>query len=203
MDPSVASFWMHQCTDQDDIDDFVSSVPFTKPNHQVGCVFIAINDNMATSSEWTIPQGSQGGGNHWSLLVINNVNNGAGGVPSYLHFDSVRHSGNLNVAKEFAEKFHRYFYPDPTSNDSSSSVQVIPAKTPQQVNGYDCGVHVIGAAKVFANFTQQQQQQQWSDDFQKKLLENILEEAVGDDPSEFCAKLRQEIVSEIRRLKDK
>mmetsp|Transcript_22685 Transcript_22685/g.42188 ORF Transcript_22685/g.42188 Transcript_22685/m.42188 type:complete len:206 (-) Transcript_22685:859-1476(-) len=197
MDPSVTSFWMHQCQDEDDIDDFVSSVAFPKREKSTfGRIFVAVNDNMSTTSAWQTS--SKTNGNHWSLLVINVEHHDV----QYWHFDSVRHSGNWEAAKDIAKKFSQYVYPQNTpQHNSQSAVQVIQARTPQQLNGYDCGVHVLGAAKAFANMTSDSDNDDSSSCNSVEILENELQKVVGHDTSAFCVKLREEIASEIHRLK--
>lgn len=242
MDPSVVSFWMHQCTDEDEIEDFVKSTPFPgkrkgKTSEGVsGVIFIAVNDSMAAppssssygSNAWKTPNN----GNHWSLLVVevlmvgdsDHLTSDAAKSDARIwcwHFDSVRNSGNLCAAEDIAHKIRCHVYPEAdiessslsTKSDSSQKrhhgAMVQPVETPQQRNGYDCGVHAVGAAEILSeyyctssspeehdgtntNVTLQQQQQK---------LEECLRTKIHRSGSEdFCATLRLKIASEIRRL---
>jgi sentrin-specific protease 8 len=196
MDPSVVSFWMHQCCDEEDINDFVSSVPFPKRQKSSrGRIFVAVNDNMSAASNWQIPKS----GNHWSLLVID-VTGDEDDEVQYWHFDSVSSSGNLRAAEDIAQKFRAHVYPSGKAKSSETNLTVTSAETPQQENGYDCGVHVLGAAKVFSNLTDADSIGESSMN-SLKVLENSLKTAIGNNPSEFCGNLRTEIASEIQRLR--
>jgi sentrin-specific protease 8 len=191
MEPSVASFWMHQCVEEDEIEEFLSNVPFPKQRTpsssqqpesvEGGRIFVAVNDNMSVESNWQSPRA----GNHWSLLVIHVSTESV----DYWHFDSVRHSGNDQAARDIAAKFQTHVYPS-----LSSRVPVVPANTPQQCNGYDCGLHVLGATKLFASIPHCQG---------KECLERELNDAVGNDPVDFCFKLRQEIATKIHQWSKK
>merc|ERR1712161_130978 len=111
MDPSVVSFWIHQCTDQDDIKEFVNNIDFpgkdgTSSNS--GVIFVPVNDNMSNSSNsWQIPNS----GSHWSLLLIvvgcdkneNNNDDDSEVTLRFWHFDSIRNSGNIRAAQDIAE----------------------------------------------------------------------------------------------------
>ena len=213
MDPSVVSFWMHQCVDQDEIDDFCASTRFPGRGDQSdGTIFIAVNDKMSrtSSSPFSFHDNWQvsGGGNHWSLLVIQ-VEGGAStkkrkttGESSkqqtigFWHFDSVRNSGNLRAAQDIASKFSQHVYPGASILTQSTEGMVQQAKTPQQENGYDCGVHVLGAAKILSNSLLMNP----SSDI--LTLEKSLRQEMGANPQDFCSNLRHEISSEIRRLHD-
>ncbi|KAL3905652.1 MAG: hypothetical protein SGILL_009593 [Bacillariaceae sp.] len=194
IDPIVTSFFMHQCNDEEDAKDLVSCLPFPKVSdgsaERFGRVFIAVSDNMAKGSDYQTP----GLGSHWSLLV---TRVSLGGV-EYYHFDSMKKSGNFVAAQDIAVKLSRYVYPDvkletKRSNSSSSATNPIvqACATPYQANGYDCGVHVLGAAKIFANIPPETP---------TEALEQALKQGMGDDPSKYCAALRQEIASAIREV---
>ena len=87
VDPSVISCLMHQCTDEDDIEDFRKGFDLVTD----GKLFIAVNDNMRLGANWMIPNS----GNHWSLLAI--VFEGGKAVAAW-HFDSMQSSDNINAA---------------------------------------------------------------------------------------------------------
>jgi sentrin-specific protease 8 len=190
MDPSIVSFFMHQCIDEEEIEELVNSLPFPKApqskDDRPGRIFIAVSDNMAVGSDYQTPRI---GGNHWTLLVVCLVKADV----QFLHFDSMKGSGNSLAAGHIARKIARYVYPN-ESGSVRSKTTTQAAKTPQQANGYDCGVHVLGAAKMFVN---QSATNSLGD------YEEALHTSVGGNAMKFCADLRQEIVSEIRRLSSK
>ena len=126
MDPAVVSFLMHQC-DHDDWIEFATS--FTTPTEKL---IIPINNAHAPSSAW------QTHGSHWSLLVMS-----PNEKQEMWHFDSVS-SANQVAAKAVMERFQCLF--DLTSNN----LHLREIVTPQQQNGYDCGLHALCAAEVVA-----------------------------------------------------
>lgn len=131
MDPAVVSFYMHQCIDEDEIQEFVQGNPQLQT---CSLIFIPINNGHAPSNTWHEQRGT-----HWSLLVIVRRADDAG--IRYLHFDSVTGS-NARTVQAVAEKFSRILKPQ------SFPVVLVECTTPQQRNGYDCGLHVLAAAEV-------------------------------------------------------
>lgn len=231
MDPAAVSFWMHQCTDQDDIDDFVSNTPFPSQDTGGGTIFIPINDHHGVAASWEKP----GGGAHWSLLVVQvprmKKNDEKGGADrdrsavQYWHFDSSSSpsgldSRNLRAAQDVAQRLEDCVYGNNGSsggntkyNEKSAvgvkpvTVKVHSAQTPQQTNGYDCGVHVLGAARVISSCRSVDNVDDDNDNNDDDdsnsvcaIWESKLMAAFGRDPAAFCAALRQKVASEIRRL---
>ncbi len=138
--------------------------------NQVNIIFLPINDNhAATLSSFQQP----GSGNHWSLLVLIMAKvqkeNGAHhssiypstlsspGIKSmFFHFDSskgMNASSATSVSKKVNEMIS-IFTADYTSqkfNGKRTKYQnnpVIECITPQQQNGYDCGIHTLAAASA-------------------------------------------------------
>jgi hypothetical protein len=124
VDPSVVTFLMHQC-DEEDLEEF--SARFDKGREKY-CV--PINNGHASSAAWKRPCG----GSHWSLLLV------IGDL--YWHFDSVK-GGNSPAARAVAKVFSNILGHD-------ESGKVIEVTTPQQHNSYDCGLHALAAAEVLA-----------------------------------------------------
>eukprot|EP00536_Pseudo-nitzschia_multiseries_P014913 jgi/Psemu1/40539/gm1.40539_g len=138
LDPSVVSFWMHQCVERDEIEDLVKNTNFPgrDNNNKGGLILVPVNDTMVstTSGDW-----KSNSGTHWSLLVVDVVvvelNNTEVVVVnetqsqkqkqqqqqqqqsqkqqslSFWHFDSIRGSGNLQAARDIAERVRRDVYP--------------------------------------------------------------------------------------------
>ena len=186
LDPSVLSFFVHQCVDEEDIEDFANSTCFSRH----GRIFFPINDNMEMSSNWQIPNG----GNHWSLLVaiVNNDN------VTFWHFDSIKNSGNQRAAQDIVQKLmahSRLFFRGETTAATPVPYHytLIPAKTPIQQNGYDCGVHMLAAAKLFSSVSVTEKDQHL------EIYEKVLQKHVQNNP-DFCQILRFEIAHEILRL---
>jgi sentrin-specific protease 8 len=205
MDPAVLSFFMHQCTDDEDVKDFVTNTRF--PETSGGTVFLPVNDNMALSSNWKLPKS----GSHWSLLVVMVMIQGdeEEKTVEFWHFDSVRNSGNRQAAQDIADKMGQHIFvcpqEDPSSNSSSStsSSPVIhrsrpsilhAASTPPQSNGYDCGIHVLATAQLFSSMTMTT-----TTDSRLEAYESKLRNYVHETP-DFCQTLRTSIANDILRL---
>eukprot|EP00957_Ditylum_brightwellii_P134824 10279501-Ditylum_brightwellii.AAC.1 len=174
LDPSVISFMMHQCDDED-LHDLASSWTITGTKR----FFIPINDNFGASKrKFGIP----GGGNHWSLLLVvlmiqgeqNNATSsceeegeGAKGGNEideaisartrphmcFLHFDSCR-GHNTQSAKVVAKRFHRAVklaFDDDNNDIDNDIMTIIECNNPQQYNSYDCGVHTLMAAEALSD----------------------------------------------------
>ncbi|XP_042905603.1 sentrin-specific protease 8 isoform X1 [Parasteatoda tepidariorum] len=100
-------------------------------------VFFPVNDCRAQ----TIP-----GGTHWSLLVYKSSEN------LFQHYDSYSCSSNLSVAEHLAEVLFPFLRNSSTAGHSPNLQEMVCA---QQMNSYDCGMHVIcntdGLCKKYLN----------------------------------------------------
>jgi hypothetical protein len=128
MDPAVISFLMHQCTDDDDLLEFMEG---NSALHQAQRILCPVSDSHIPSEQW-----QRRSGTHWSLLIIEQ---GSGDGTYFYHWDSVRGS-NYRAAQAVADKFALIF-------QHSATPAVVECASPQQNNGYDCGLHVLAAAK--------------------------------------------------------
>ena len=173
-------------------------------------VFVPISDQFGASrSAFARP----GGGYHWSLLLWEidatyfEVNNRFGTSEVkvfYRHFDSSR-GCNALAAAAVAKRLHDVLCSSfdelddvlcasASKVDGIAKVEVIECKTPQQRNGYDCGVLTLGFAEALST----------SDGFVKKvedyesLLQSYFEENGGH--GEFAFGLRERIGDDIREL---
>lgn len=171
-DPSVISFLMHQCTDEEDIHDFKEGY-----NNFVNIkkMFVPINNDHATSHQ------RPGGGTHWSLLVVVLLEVRQD-QRMYWHFDSIR-GNNFNAARAVANKFENVF------GNSTAAEEVLECQTPQQENGYDCGIHVLAAAEALCLVKSQD----------VVSHEAALQEWVSKRES-FAIESRKSIASDIRKL---
>eukprot|EP00934_Nitzschia_sp_Nitz4_P002309 Nitzschia sp. Nitz4//scaffold3_size479765//4345//5043//NITZ4_000004-RA/size479765-processed-gene-0.36-mRNA-1//1//CDS//3329550470//2309//frame0 len=174
-DPSVISFFMHQCVDHDEVEDFVSSTVFPS----VGRVFVPINDNMSYDADWQTPFG----GSHWTLLLITLSH---GNKYEFWHFDSFQNSGNHKAASSVATKLATHFL-----KLHPSTVNVVQAKTPQQRNGHDCGIHVLAATEAFLSIN--------SDSIDEYVV--ALEQLVSNS-RDLGSNMRQKIAAKVEELLD-
>ncbi|CAI5475618.1 unnamed protein product [Closterium sp. Yama58-4] len=120
--PSV-SFWLNICPSDDDVTETMA--PLGVESKEL--IALAVNDN----NDPTLPEA----GSHWSLLLFIRSRR------LFLHFDSAG-SHNLEAAKGLAEKLQALLGVTVTDDTFQS------ASTPQQLNGYDCGVYVLAIAKA-------------------------------------------------------
>jgi hypothetical protein len=176
LDPSVVSFLMHQCDDNDDLVDISRGYD----NWTCSRLFVPINDNLS-SENWTTP----GAGTHWSLLVIVPAQS-----PLYLHMDSVPGSKNALTAQAVAEKWEEaYWLTLPYQNERAIRVQEL--DVPSQRNGNDCGMHVLAAVRalqgVEADASVAVYRAKLADTLEKDLSKNVM----------FMKEFRREIVDEI------
>jgi sentrin-specific protease 8 len=174
LDPAVASFLMHQVQDEEEMREFTAGYhhfEFTK------CIFVPINDNMG-SQHWQTP----GLGSHWSLLLVlllpvsssssslspspSSAAAAAAEVtttPLFFHFDSVTGS-NQKSAHAVATKFYQawemtqiqqHAHPSVPRDHEQTTIElhVQQCASPQQRNGYDCGMHVLANAQDLADCT--------------------------------------------------
>jgi sentrin-specific protease 8 len=131
MDPAVISFLMHQCTDDEDLLEFMEGNATLLQARRILC---PINDGHIPSEQW-----QRCSGTHWSLLIIEQSN---GGNVHYYHWTSVKGS-NARAAQAVADKLAVIF-------QNNATPTVVECASPQQVNGYDCGLHVLAAAEFLA-----------------------------------------------------
>jgi hypothetical protein len=133
-------------------------------------LFLPINDTNAISN---MSKFTSTVGNHWSLLVVVILvvklqKNHSGHIfqPLYLHFDSMKNSTNCSTALAVARKINLVLNLDASSIiDSSSRKQPVQerasdistdeilyrnCKTPQQINSWDCGIHMLCATNILA-----------------------------------------------------
>ncbi|KAL6979282.1 Ulp1 peptidase [Sarracenia purpurea var. burkii] len=127
--PSIA-FWITNCPDIESLEDFLPPLNLSGKK----LVIFPINDNNdVTEAE---------GGSHWSLLAFERNAN------IFVHHDSY---GGFNAehAKRLFKAIARYM----GVADWASTCQYLEcSKTPQQVNGYDCGLYVAAIAKAICSW---------------------------------------------------
>ena len=199
----------------------------TELSKQWFCGIVPVNDSHAD------PPGSMakiGGGTHWSLLLViippytTTTNTTAMTVtsttaPSFLHFDSSPLMSNSTAARIVADKMHRILLDDRrcsvscegSSGGCNENIHVIECHTPNQVNGYDCGIHTLLAADaagaVAVEMTMMMTLKDlafggYFVDVMREKVEAYLHHMVNDHrgPSRMARELRTEIVSDVRSL---
>ncbi|XP_028105828.1 NEDD8-specific protease 1-like isoform X1 [Camellia sinensis] len=127
--PSIA-FWIANCPDIESFKDFVE--PLNLSSKKLVIFPVNNNDNV-TEAE---------GGNRWSLLVFERNANVS------VHHDSY---GGLNAGH--AKQLYRAIVGYMGISDMASACKyVVRSKTPQQVNGYNCGLYVTTIVKAICSW---------------------------------------------------
>ena len=125
MDPSVVSFLVTYCSEDEEFEDLSNGIEICKRSW----ILLPVNNNDSAVNNMNA--------SHWSLLACH-VSSG-----SLFHFDSCQPSNNL-AAKRVATNLYRLL-------KRREEPVVINVKTaPQQSNGNDCGVYAILVAKRIA-----------------------------------------------------
>lgn len=213
---SVISYLMHQC-DEEDEDELTSlnhAWKLLKLCSKQGAdgdnkeppksttfqrLFVPINDQYAHSKScFAIP----GGGSHWSLLIWDIVATSYSDFRSnklhvesmYYHFDSS--SGyNASAAKAVSVKLHKVL----CCVSSSIFIENVDLKnpvectTPQQTNGYDCGVFMLAVAGALSCDGSGENKEE----FERTIRTYF--DGMGDN---FALTLRKQIADNIRQLSD-
>ncbi|KAM7496682.1 hypothetical protein LguiA_021096 [Lonicera macranthoides] len=119
--PSI-SFWVTNCPDLESIKDFLQPLNFPRKK----LVIFPINDNDDVEKAE--------GGSHWGLLAFYRGKN------VFVHHDSFGGS-NKRYAKRLYEALVPYM-------GILNGAYVECSNTPQQMNGYDCGLYVLTIARA-------------------------------------------------------
>mmetsp|Transcript_29967 Transcript_29967/g.82250 ORF Transcript_29967/g.82250 Transcript_29967/m.82250 type:complete len:275 (+) Transcript_29967:3-827(+) len=199
LDPSVMSFLMHQCQDEDELQEFAAGTCRNFRGNGRLRLIVPINDDFLNANM------TEGAGMHWSLLVL--WLRGGGGVVELsddtsrssaretevvaLHLDSSSPS-NRQAAKRVAQKIQQAQRLSFSSNNKTTSkpMTVIECAVPRQQNGYDCGVHVLISAEAILPVTapSSKDPSRIQQDVEQKLKE------VLDDASSRCLEVRRTLV---------
>ncbi|EEF30121.1 NEDD8-specific protease 1 [Ricinus communis] len=169
LSPSVA-FWISNCLDTESLKDFLE--PLKLPDKKL--VMFPVNNNEDVNLAE--------GGSHWSLLVYERSCN------VFVHHDS--YSGtNKRHALQLYKAVARYIG---TSDATAHAKYMDLNDSPQQVNGYDCGLYVTAIAGAICY---------WNESCDRKerdcLWFSVVKEQVT--PAAVAA-MRTEILSLIRSL---
>lgn len=124
--PSIA-FWISNCPDTESLKDFLQPLNlFSKK-----LVILPVNNN----DDVTVSEG----GSHWSLLAFERNAN------VFVHHDSY---GGIN--SRHAKRLYKAIAGYMGTDDHCKYLEW--DKTPQQVNGYDCGLYVAAIAKAICSW---------------------------------------------------
>ncbi|KAG9455088.1 hypothetical protein H6P81_007992 [Aristolochia fimbriata] len=127
--PPSISFWIANCPDLSSLKDFIEPLKLAIRK----LVFFTVNDN----NDMDLAEG----GNHWSLLVYDRNSN------VFVHHDSIRGSNGRH-----AQKLYKAVTGFMTISGSSSGASFTEGPTPQQENGYDCGLYCLTIAEVICEW---------------------------------------------------
>ncbi|EOA13952.1 hypothetical protein CARUB_v10027072mg [Capsella rubella] len=162
--PSIA-FWISNCPDAESLKDFMKPLKCGDKD----LLIFPVNDNLNVEEAE--------GGLHWSLLVYYKDAN------TFFHHDSL-----MGVNKWSAKQLFEAVSPFVSDGDA---VYREYNETPQQKNGYDCGVYLLAIARVvcewFTSEGMKKRDELWFTD---------VKEAVPD----VVNHLREEILELIKRL---
>lgn len=125
--PPSISFWLTNCPNVDILKEFLA--PLNLPDKKL--IIFPVNDNEDVNEAE--------GGAHWSLLAFERDAN------VFVHHDSC---GGMNArhAKRLYKTVLGFM------GTSSSGKYVECSSSPQQQNGYDCGLYVIAIASVISSW---------------------------------------------------
>ncbi|KAE9463488.1 hypothetical protein C3L33_04618, partial [Rhododendron williamsianum] len=124
--PSIA-FWISNCPDVDYLKDFLQPLNLSRKS----LVILPVNNN----NDVTVAEG----GSHWSLLAFERTAN------VFVHHDSY---GGIN--SRHAKRLYKAIVGYMETSDTCRYLAW--DRTPQQVNGYDCGLYVTAIAKAICSW---------------------------------------------------
>ncbi|KAI7983771.1 NEDD8-specific protease 1 [Camellia lanceoleosa] len=127
--PSIA-FWIANCPDIESLKDLIEPLNLSSKKLEI---FPVNNNDDVTEAE---------GGNHWSLLVFERNSN------VFVRHDSYR-GLNAGHAKQLYRAIVGYMG---IYDMASACTYVECSKTPQQVNGYNCGLYGVAIAKAICSW---------------------------------------------------
>jgi sentrin-specific protease 8 len=167
--PSIA-FWIMNCPAVESLEDFLE--PLHLPDKKL--VIFPVNDNDDVSKAEA--------GSHWSLLAFERNAN------TFVHHDS-----NRGINKWHAKRLYNAVVGFMSVCNSASDASYLECTdSPQQVNGYDCGLYVTSIARAICS---------WHGSGEDKDKDELWFSAVKEQvtPS-TVAGMRGEILSLIRGL---
>ena len=128
--PPSITFWIMNCP-AESLKDFLD--PLDLPNKEL--VIFPVNDNDDV--------GEAEGGFHWSLLAFERS------INTFVHHDSSRGGWNKHPAKRLYNAVKKFMS---VSNSGTDPVYMECTDSPNQVNGYDCGMYVLAIARKICSW---------------------------------------------------
>jgi sentrin-specific protease 8 len=128
LEPSL-SFWLANCPDQAEFRQTLTQLGLSEKD----VILLAVNDNREVDT--------YGGGTHWSLLAFfrgENISEGR-----FVHYDSANGSN-----RRYAQQLANLLSPELLGR----RVEIVSETSPQQMNGWDCGVYVLGLANTLCKW---------------------------------------------------
>ncbi|CAN6871231.1 unnamed protein product [Brassica oleracea] len=163
--PASIAFWISNCPDAESLKDFMKPLRLL----DIDLVILPVNDNLNVELEE--------GGLHWILLVYYKETN------SFFHHAYFMGANQWN-ARQLYNAVSLFV------SDGDAAFREC-GDTPQQKNGYDCGVHLLATAQVickwFSSGGMKNRDELWLSDV-KETVPNVVNN------------LREEILGLIRRL---
>ena len=167
--PSIA-FWITNCPDVCDLKDFLE--PLKLPDKKL-VIFPVNNNNDVSVAE---------GGSHWSLLAYYRSGN------VFMHHDS---NGQMN--KRHAMRLFKSVVGYIGSSSSACNAKYLECiGTPQQVNGYDCGLYVTATARTICCCYESSENKDATDLWFSAVKEQVTPSVVSE--------MRKEILGVIKDL---
>ncbi|XP_031252138.1 NEDD8-specific protease 1-like [Pistacia vera] len=160
--PSIA-FWLMNCPDATSLKDFIEPLKL----HEKKLVIFPVNDNDDVS----IAEG----GSHWSLLAYERNAN------VFVHHDS-NHGMNKMRGKQLFKAVVG-FIGDSTSVSTAKYLEC--SDSPQQTNGFDCGVYVTAIARVLCCWYDSSEHKDKDDMWFSSVKERITPSAVAETRKEI------------------
>ncbi|KAK8550738.1 hypothetical protein V6N13_119242 [Hibiscus sabdariffa] len=170
--PSIA-FWITNCPDVNDLKDFLEPLKLLDKN----LVVFPVNNNDDVSLAE--------GGSHWSLLAY------------YRSADVfVHHDSSQQMNKRHAMKLYKSVVGYIRGSSSVGNDKYIECiETPQQINGYDCGLYVTATVRTICS---------WYESSESKNDKDLWFSAVKDQVTPLAvSELRKEILRLIKDLMSK
>ncbi|XP_010253516.1 PREDICTED: NEDD8-specific protease 1 [Nelumbo nucifera] len=166
--PPSISFWAINCPDLNSLKDFVE--PLQLPDKKL-VIFVVNNNEDVTWAE---------GGTHWSSLVYER------GANIFVHHDSVAGSNSSH-----AKRLYRAITGFMGISGSVPDVRYVEyTATPQQMNGYDCGLYVIAIAKVICSWYESDRSEDKANLWFSALKEQVVPSAVAEMRSQILKLVR-------------
>ena len=187
LDPSIISFFMLQCNDNDDFEDLEKNIHTRKRD----LIFLPITNRNSINDT----------SSHWSLLIFLRQESGY----KFLHYDS-HGAYNYLASIKVAKKLLKLIFPLRSHSEISNSSSTASSKgnsfspvnqdtsSPQQNNSYDCGMYVCCITRLFL-LSYISCPEEFLDVFDKFVKRSITEEFISQE-RKYIKRFAEEIFNE-------